>query len=311
MEIGHRNRILAEFGAEPFEALASQLASSDLQSLMLEVAKSRASTITPSRVLQRRREDRFVRPSSVDPRQMVLFDSLAFEAAGPSFLPIELSPVCPLGTVSSLAPLSQNNVVTTVRNSEVVADATNCLAIECALRKTGVETIKLCGSHRLLRTQKFEGPASFAHFRIFTMCTAGRDFGGHKFEAEALLEQLTIYLALFQTLRKSGFSFGSARVSLTDFSGQNSDLLEGVIEALKQRFPRDVFQIDPERAQAQGYYDPFCFWIFLMDSEGTEHNVGDGGLTDWTQQLLSNRKERLLISGLGTERMCFLFGPKF
>ena len=28
----------------------------------------------------------------------------------------------------------------------------------------------------------------------------------------------------------------------------------------------------------------------------------DGGFTTWTQQLLSNNKERLLISGLGTER---------
>jgi hypothetical protein len=29
----------------------------------------------------------------------------------------------------------------------------------------------------------------------------------------------------------------------------------------------------------------------------------DGGSTDWTQQLLGNRKERLLISGLGLERL--------
>jgi len=34
----------------------------------------------------------------------------------------------------------------------------------------------------------------------------------------------------------------------------------------------------------------------------------DGGFTDWTQQLLSNRKERLLISGMGSERFVFCFG---
>jgi hypothetical protein len=33
----------------------------------------------------------------------------------------------------------------------------------------------------------------------------------------------------------------------------------------------------------------------------------DGGFTTWTQLLLSNRKERLLISGLGTERLCSQF----
>ena len=30
----------------------------------------------------------------------------------------------------------------------------------------------------------------------------------------------------------------------------------------------------------------------------------DGGFVDWTQRLLSDRKERLLISGIGTERLC-------
>ena len=35
----------------------------------------------------------------------------------------------------------------------------------------------------------------------------------------------------------------------------------------------------------------------------------DGGLTDWTAQLLNNRKERLAISGLGTERLATQFRP--
>lgn len=33
----------------------------------------------------------------------------------------------------------------------------------------------------------------------------------------------------------------------------------------------------------------------------------DGGFTTWTQQVLSNIKERLLISGLGIERLCSQF----
>ena len=31
--------------------------------------------------------------------------------------------------------------------------------------------------------------------------------------------------------------------------------------------------------------------------------LGDGGLTDWSARLLSNRKERLMISGAGVDRM--------
>jgi hypothetical protein len=33
----------------------------------------------------------------------------------------------------------------------------------------------------------------------------------------------------------------------------------------------------------------------------------DGGLADWTQQLMNNRKERLMTSGLGSERLCACF----
>jgi hypothetical protein len=37
-------------------------------------------------------------------------------------------------------------------------------------------------------------------------------------------------------------------------------------------------------------------------------DIGDGGFTDWIQQLLTNRKGRLLISGMGSERFVSLFG---
>ena len=35
----------------------------------------------------------------------------------------------------------------------------------------------------------------------------------------------------------------------------------------------------------------------------------DGGVTNWTQQLFSNQKERLFISGIGAERACSVFAP--
>jgi hypothetical protein len=309
MESGHRDRILAEFGAESYDALERGLSPTDLQSLLLEVSKARAAAVTPSRVLARRRDDRFVQPSSVDPRLAVLFDSVAFDSVSTAFTPVELAPVCPLGTVSAVTLLSQDNVVSTMRNSEVVADATNCLALECAIRRSEADTVKLCASHRVLRTKRFEGPASFAHFRLFSLCTAGRDIGGCKFESEAMLEQLSAALDLLHKLREHGFTFGAARVSLTDFTGQKGDIMRHVAETLQARFPEDAIGLDNERTQAKGYYDPFSFWLFLTDQEGREHNIGDGGFTDWTQQFLSNGKERLLISGLGAERICYLFAP--
>ena len=35
---------------------------------------------------------------------------------------------------------------------------------------------------------------------------------------------------------------------------------------------------------------------------GDEIELGDGGFTDWTQTLLGDTKECLLVSGIGTER---------
>ena len=43
--------------------------------------------------------------------------------------------------------------------------------------------------------------------------------------------------------------------------------------------------------------------MYAQDQAGTESFLVDGGFTDWTQQLLSNRKERLLISSMGVEHL--------
>jgi hypothetical protein len=40
-----------------------------------------------------------------------------------------------------------------------------------------------------------------------------------------------------------------------------------------------------------------------------EHSVADGGTTDWTQRLLSDRKERLLVSAIGTEMLARFLPP--
>jgi hypothetical protein len=42
--------------------------------------------------------------------------------------------------------------------------------------------------------------------------------------------------------------------------------------------------------------------VFLgIEINGGEAEIADGGFVDWTQQLLENGKERMLISGFGLE----------
>ncbi|MGA5759927.1 hypothetical protein [Nonomuraea bangladeshensis] len=77
---------------------------------------------------------------------------------------------------------------------------------------------------------------------------------------------------------------------------------EARVTVLDERFERVAAALggtpDPGRESGRGYYSGLCFKVY---ADGME--VGDGGFTDWTARLLGNRKERLLISALGLDRL--------
>jgi hypothetical protein len=64
-----------------------------------------------------------------------------------------------------------------------------------------------------------------------------------------------------------------------------------------------IVEFDQKRETGRGYYCDACYHISVKDSSGNDILLVDGGFTNWTQQLLSNQKERFLISGLGSERL--------
>ncbi len=117
------------------DVLVERLTPTDLQSLLLEVYRRRAAGIQPGQLLERYEHDRFARPSDLAPHVLAQFDSLAWSLLPEQYMALELSPVCALGTNATIATVDQNKVITTIRNSEVVADATNVLALECASRR--------------------------------------------------------------------------------------------------------------------------------------------------------------------------------
>lgn len=295
------------------EVLTQRLSQSDLQSLLLEVYRKRTHTLTPRHLLQQYEQNRFVQPAAINPKQLLEFDKLAYSVLPSSFELLELSPVCPLGTNSVVAPIDQDNAVTTIRNTEVCSDSTNVLALECARRRRGnshpeVDT-KLCASHRLLRPHLPNDPASFPHFRIFSLCTAGRVRGSYGFEVAALKEHLQFYVQLLQRAQQAGFRLGAVRTSITVFDKTRYQVLKAeVLDKLSRSYSKVEFMFNQEQASGQGYYAGVRFQIYARDKAGTEYFIVDGGFTDWTQQLLSNRKERLLISGMGSERFVSCFG---
>ncbi len=310
-------RISREAGIDALvETLATQLSPTDLQSLLIGVYRRRAEALTPRDILHQYQHNRFVQPAQASPIAQLDFARLAYALLPPGFEPIELSPVTPLGTCSVVSTVSQNVVVPTIRNTEACSDATNVLAIECARRRQQIlrdnpratDRVKLGTSHRQLRAQKFEGPASFQHFSIFTLCTAGRDEGSFKFETEALLEQVDFYVRLLDKAGELGYTIKDIRVSITALDERRVDTLQAsVIDALSAKHPHIRVQFDQDRQSGRRYYTDTCFTIHAVNPAGDDLLLVDGGLTTWTQQLLSNRKERLMTSGLGSERLCACF----
>lgn len=311
------DRIVTQSGVpELLELLAERLAPTDLQSLLLEVYRRRAEAVTPARLLAQYESNRLVRPSSVSPTALLEFDRLAFALAVPGFEPLELAPVCPLACNSAVATVDQNQTLATVRNSELVSDLTNVLALECAVRRraalrnrgSGEQRVQLCASHRLLRPQTSPGPSTFSHFRLFGLCSADRAAGSFAFETSALLEHVAVYVQVLQATILAVRPLVRLRVSLTPLTGGPSreQLEREVLGPLGARFDALDPGFDEQRSRGRGYYNSLCFEIAAYDGAGVEHSLVDGGFTDWTQQLLSSRKERLLISGIGTERVCSL-----
>lgn len=268
-----------------------KLSPADLRSLLLEVQRRQAARLSPAQVLTEYSRNRFTAPSTVDPAAFAAFDRFAFETLRAlGYTPLELSPVAPLGSVSVVSPLSQNLVLTAGRGTEVVADSTNVLALESAARRSGTARVRLCASHRLLRTQPFpEGWSQ--HFRLLALTVAGRDEGSFRFETESLRDQLKAMLTLLKGL-------DGVRVTITDLGGRRDLLAERVLAPTAKAFPQVEVAFDDERTKGRGYYVDACFEIA---AKGV--SFADGGFTTWTRQLLGNAKERLLTGGLGVDTL--------
>ena len=201
------------------DILAEDLSGSDLQSLLLHVFRGRAGELREHDLMAASGRG-LLAPSRVSARRLNLFDRVAFTVAG-SFEALDLSPVAPLGLNQVLGEIDQNNVLTTIRNAEVLGDPTPALALECARRRKDVElraggALRLCASARVIRLQPFDFPGYTPHFRLFALVTAGRDRGSHTFEIEHFGEHIRFYLELCRALTGVGFSLASPLVEVSD-----------------------------------------------------------------------------------------------
>ena len=284
-----------------YDALTRGLPGSRLWSLLLEVADARAARRAPADLVEQWERDRFVQYAAVDQRSLVEVDRHLLAAAA-AFESIELSPVAPLGVCSSMGHTSQNKILSTLRGTEVVADPTNVLALECArrFRHGAATTVRLATSHRCVRAQEIPQRRGFtANFRIFCLVSAGLERQNHGFVVAALVEQMTAMLHGLDRLEPHGFAFPDRRITVLA-TKQCAALGDRIVSMLGQPATRAVLE--------HPYYNKgLRFQISARSNEGTEIPLVDGGAFDWVAKLTSNRRAVYVASGLGSQLVPLLF----
>ncbi|HEX3787435.1 MAG TPA: hypothetical protein VHW44_06205 [Pseudonocardiaceae bacterium] len=295
-------RVLRAVGGPAVADRLAALPGADLTTLLLAVSRRRAGALSAADVLRRYRTDRFVGPAALPFRRLRATEDALLSAVPPEFDVLTLAPVAPLGTHSVLGTVDQNNVISTVRASEVAADPTNGLALAAAARRAdrlaedarSAVSVRLATIQRVVRAQRFAADGRFAHFTLFALVSAGRDTGDLGFERQHAVEQLRL---LVSALRANKIS--ELDLAFTVLDPRFTVVVDAVRESLDGGSGVRVLD-DPDRAGGRGYYQGLCFTLFGRFGE-RRVELGDGGFVDWTRALLGNRKERLLISGLGVD----------
>lgn len=282
------------------ELLSSTLSGSELNSLLLEVFNQNLETTSPALLLKQYRANEYVQPAETDMIGLLTSELLVLEFLQKrQFQPIELSPAAQLGSCSVLASVDQKKIISAIRNTEILADATNAMALHIAsLKKSrnNQETSQFCTVHRHVRCQPFKTKGFSRHFKIGCLVSAGRDKGSFQFETINLMLHLQTLHDLFSDL----YDAKKIRVQLLKRQGcRDTDLLFVTLTAfLKNNLSMQI--IWDEFPVENNYYKGVQYKM-IIELAGQDFEIADGGFVDWTQQLLQNKKDRLLITGFGFE----------
>jgi len=282
----------------------TKLSLSELTTLLLPVFDKKVKNMTPQQLLARYDSNKFTHPAEISPEIMnALSNQLFAIASRTGSEALLLSPVEPLGACSVVGPVSQNKIMTALRGTEVAADPTNMLALETASRiKKGILNTTasisypdLCTVHRILRAQPFEGDFR-PHFSPFCRTTSGIDTGSYTFEKQALTLHITMCRDILREILGATTAIHfEARNGYTDTPG----LITSIRDHLTPLFP-DISFTASHTDSGNTYYKGLQFYITAIRDK-TRIPVGEGGFTDWTQQLTGNKKQRLLICGIGLD----------
>lgn len=291
-------KISEKIGVPNMVDLLTSISSSDLSSLLIEVYQQRSVGLSVGSLLQQYQQNSFAQPADTE---MLLMLEKELEILRylqqMGYHSLELSPVGQFGSCSVVGTVSQKKIISAIRHTEVMADATNALALHMAgIRKTNgfkSQILRYSTVHRHIRAlyRRMEGHTP--HFKVACMVAAGRDTGDYSFELTTLKEQL---LHIYQLLSNI-FAVKKIHGRIIAREGYRDDTLLTRVQELSIDLPMKTTVT--QSADENNYYKGVQFKVLIELDEGPEVEIADGGFTDWTQKLTGNRKERCLISGLG------------
>jgi hypothetical protein len=148
-------------------------------------------------------------------------------------------------------------------------------------------------------------PGYAPHFSLLGLVSAGRDDGGRRFERESVVEHISALSAGISSAAAADVDSAPVQVALTPLSPAGESIAAAVTGELSGAAVLVV--LDCDRQSGRGYYRELCYKLNVM-SEGGWAEIGDGGFTDWAAKLTASNKERLLISGVGIDRLVALRG---
>lgn len=303
------NKILARIDQPDLLNILTKLSGSELNSLLLEVFNAQAEARTPGEMLKLYRLNRFVKPVDLPVLKLreTEVDLLKIFTAS-DFTPIELSPVSILGSCAVVAPADQKKILSALRGTEVLADATNALALHISdlkqskawVPQSADEKLRFGTIQRHVRTQAIASKGFTPHFKIGCLVTSGVDTGSFLFEKDSLSEHIAVMKSIFEDYYKvDQLNF---RLICRNGYDNSTGLAHMVKNHLEHKFPGMGVVVDENPDKRIEYYKGIQYKVDIT-VKGTTYEIGDGGFTDWTQQLLENKKERFLITGFGFEFM--------
>jgi len=304
-------KILERIGQpELVRVLSQELSGTELNSLLLEIFNQQSMALKPPDLLNHYQLNRFAKPSDLPVMELKRMELDLLEIFEKHFFqPIELSPVTAFGSCSVVGPVDQKKVLTALRGTEVLADATNAIALHiCDIKQrkawipdSPMDKIRFGAIQRHIRTQQINVKGFTPHFKIGCLVTAGYDSGSFMFEKESLAEHIATMRALYLDYYKVDdlrFRFLCRRAGYPE----SQELARQVKSHVLQQQPDVLISIIDQPEKEMVYYKGIQYKVDIQ-IKGKVYEIGDGGFVDWTQLLLQNRKERMLITGIGFDMM--------